>query len=69
MIKSTWTSLHKCCVISEVVGRREGAGKAELELKTVRRQLESLRENRFSPDPAVETVQNIILGNSYNRGR
>jgi len=51
--------------ISQIVGRADSA-KLEAELNTVRRKLENLHSNRFRPDPAVETVQNIILGKPYS---
>jgi len=52
--------------ISEMVGRKDSSANVEVELRTVRRQLENLRENKFAPDPSVETIQNIILGNSFS---
>jgi len=51
--------------LSQVVGRMDGA-KLENELKTVRRKLENVQSSRFKPDPAVETIQNIILGKPYS---
>ena len=45
-----------------MVGRKDPA-KLEAELNTLRRKLENLQDRRMEPDPPVETVQNIILGN------
>ena len=49
-----------------MVGRKDSSANVEVELRTVRRQLENLRENKFAPDPSVETIQNIILGTTIN---
>eukprot|EP00088_Acartia_fossae_P012770 TRINITY_DN1660_c0_g1_i2.p1 TRINITY_DN1660_c0_g1~~TRINITY_DN1660_c0_g1_i2.p1 ORF type:complete len:472 (+),score=139.16 TRINITY_DN1660_c0_g1_i2:231-1646(+) len=39
--------------------------KLEAELKTVRRKLESFHVTKYQPDPAVTTVQNIMLGKPF----
>ena len=45
-----------------MVGKADGAG-MQNQISALTRKLESMHANKFKPDPAVETIQNIIIGN------
>eukprot|EP00088_Acartia_fossae_P042606 TRINITY_DN44791_c0_g1_i1.p1 TRINITY_DN44791_c0_g1~~TRINITY_DN44791_c0_g1_i1.p1 ORF type:complete len:420 (-),score=15.77 TRINITY_DN44791_c0_g1_i1:147-1358(-) len=51
--------------ISEIVGKASG-GRIENEVVTLRRKIEQLQAARFKADPAVETIQSLILGKPYS---
>lgn len=51
--------------ISQIVGVRDPA-KLEAELVMVRKALAKLQDNRFSPSPPQQTVEDIILGRPYS---
>ena len=44
-----------------MVGRVESGG-LQHQVNTLTGKLEALHANKYNPDPAVETIQNIILG-------
>jgi len=51
--------------ISQIVGVRD-PNKLEAELAAVRKTLAKLQENKFSPSPPQQTVEDIILGRPYS---
>lgn len=51
--------------ISQMVGRVESGG-LQHQVNTLTRKLEAVHANKYKPDPAVETIQNIILGKPYS---